>query len=62
MVQSFERRSGKDRRQIDVEPPLGCERRRSIESRKQEIVEISMSEVEWASYFGQLSQKVDALA
>jgi len=44
MVQSFERRSGKDRRQIDVEPPLGCERRRSIESRKQEIVEISMSE------------------
>lgn len=52
MTVSSNRRSGWDRRQLDVDPPNAKERRRTIESRKLEIDEISISESEWLFYFG----------
>lgn len=48
----FERRSGKDRRQDDGELPGGKERRRQVESRKPEIVEVELNEAEWEMHFG----------
>ena len=42
-----ERRSGKERRASDVVPPNGAERRRTIEPRKPEVVELHLSESEW---------------
>lgn len=47
-----ERRSGKDRRQDDGELPGGKERRRQVESRKPEIVEVELNEAEWEMHFG----------
>lgn len=48
------RRSGHDRRQIDLGPPAGwSERRRSPERRMPAISEDSISEEEWLRYFGQ---------
>ncbi len=44
----IERRSGKDRRQKDVGGPNGRERRKSMEPRKPEVVELDLSESEWA--------------
>ena len=41
-----ERRSGKDRRQIDNGPPTNYERRRAIEARQPELIEVHMSEDE----------------
>ena len=43
---SAERRSGKDRRQIDNGPPTNYERRRAIEARQPELIEVHMSEDE----------------
>ena len=45
---TVERRSGKDRRQRDQPPPRGIDRRREMEPRKPEIVELDMSNSEWA--------------
>jgi hypothetical protein len=42
-----ERRSGKDRRANDLVPPKGIERRRTIEPRKPDVVELDLSESEW---------------
>jgi len=47
MKQAIERRSGQDRRQEDKGFPGKIERRRRIEQRKIEIVELSISETEW---------------
>ena len=41
-----ERRSGKDRRQVDNGPPTNFERRRAVESRQPELIEVHMSEDE----------------
>ena len=52
----YDRRTGRDRRQADLPPVDNKERRRSVESRKPEIVEISISEDEWMRYFGNLAR------
>lgn len=52
MSHDYERRSGKDRRQDDGELPGGKERRRQVESRKPEIVEVELNEAEWEMHFG----------
>ena len=44
-----ERRSGKDRRSVDNGPPGKHERRRGIEHRKPEVVELDMSNSEWTA-------------
>jgi hypothetical protein len=44
-----ERRSGRDRRQVDVGPPGRSERRRAIEQRRPEVVELDMTDDDWAS-------------
>ncbi len=43
-----DRRSGVDRRKADVEYP-GKDRRRGLESRKPEVVELDMSNSEWTA-------------
>jgi hypothetical protein len=42
-----ERRTGEDRRRRDVGPPGRHERRRGLEARKPEVVELEISESEW---------------
>ena len=42
-----DRRTGRDRRQKDAEPPKGIERRRGIEPRKPEVSELQISESDW---------------
>lgn len=44
-----ERRSGKDRRAPAQPTKVAADRRRSIEPRKPEIVELSMSPSEWGA-------------
>lgn len=44
-----DRRSGDDRRRRDVGPPGRHERRRGLEARKPEVVELEISESEWAA-------------
>jgi len=44
-----DRRSGADRRNADLPPPGKVDRRRSVESRKPEVVEIEMTNSEWDS-------------
>ena len=51
-VPSADRRSGKDRRQVEVGPPSRHERRRAIEPRQPEVIELELSESQW----GALSQ------
>jgi hypothetical protein len=48
-----DRRSGEDRRLADVGPPGKRDRRRSLEARKPDVVELDMSSSEW----GALSQE-----
>lgn len=43
-----ERRSGKDRRRVDLRLPGEHERRRSVEPRKPEVRELELSESQWA--------------
>lgn len=57
MGSTFERRSGCDRRQTDTVPSFNIERRRSIDSRKSIIDEISISETEWINYFGKYARQ-----
>ena len=42
-----ERRSGRDRRQVDKGPPGGRDRRVNIEPRRPEVVELEVSVSEW---------------
>lgn len=44
-----DRRSGDDRRSVEGKPPSKHERRRSLESRQPEVVELDMSNSEWAA-------------
>ncbi len=44
-----DRRSGKDRRQVDVARVGMPERRRSVESRQPDVVELEMSSSEWGA-------------
>lgn len=44
-----DRRSGVDRRKVDGAPPGKPERRRNVESRQPDVVEIDMSTSEWAA-------------
>ncbi|WP_341892273.1 hypothetical protein [Variovorax sp. YR752] len=44
-----ERRSGRDRRQVDKGPPGRAERRRVAEPRKPEVAELDMTESEWGA-------------
>ena len=47
-----ERRSGSDRRKVDMLPPGKVDRRRSVDSRKPEVVELDMSNSEWTALSG----------
>jgi hypothetical protein len=48
-----DRRSGVDRRKVDIGPPAGKpERRRSVEARKPEVVELDMTNSEWTALEG----------
>lgn len=48
-VPGSDRRSGRDRRQADLTPPGGRERRRNVEPRQPEVVEIELTLSQWAS-------------
>ena len=45
--QSDDRRSGQDRRRADVGPPGKHERRITLEARKPDVAEVSMSDSQW---------------
>ncbi|HZT55853.1 MAG TPA: hypothetical protein VFA35_06485 [Burkholderiaceae bacterium] len=48
-----DRRAGSDRRRADVPLPAGQrDRRRGLEARKPEVVEIDMTQSEWAALTG----------
>lgn len=49
LLPAAERRSGADRRHVDGQPPGKHERRRGVESRKPEVIELEMSNSEWAA-------------
>jgi len=51
-VSAAERRSGVDRRQRDVGPPDGWERRRSVEPRKPEVTELEFTPSQWGILHG----------
>ena len=54
-----DRRSGVDRRKVDIGPPAGKpERRRSVEARKPEVVELDMTNSEWTALEGE-SQRAE---
>lgn len=44
-----DRRSGEDRRVVEGEPPGKVERRRGIESRRPEVIELEMTPSEWGA-------------
>ena len=47
---AIDRRAGTDRRNVDVPLPAGRrDRRRGLEARKPEVVEIDMSQSDWAA-------------
>lgn len=52
-----DRRSGVDRRQKDLGPPRGIERRKGIEPRKPEVTEIEITPSEW----GRLQEALEPL-
>ena len=52
-----DRRSGRDRRQVDRPPPAGRERRLGMEPRKPEVVELDMTHAEWVALSSSLSIK-----
>ena len=52
---AVERRLGNDRRRRDSAPPASWERRRSIEPRKPEVVEMEMTPSQWDALDGSAS-------
>jgi len=44
-----DRRLGADRRHVDGNPPTKHDRRRGLESRKPEVVELDMTDSEWGA-------------
>ena len=58
-----ERRFVQDRRRRDVGPPSGCSERRIIaERRLPKVVEKTISDAEWKSFFGRLERRQGAQA
>jgi hypothetical protein len=55
MPPTYERRSGKDRRQREIGWLGKIERRRRVEARKPELVDVVLSETEWELHFGNRS-------
>ncbi len=55
MKDVHERRSGKDRRQRELDLLGNIERRKRVEARKLQAVEIALSETEWEDQFGHRS-------
>ena len=51
MAKYYERRSGKDRRESDNGSPISVERRRTVEKRKLEILEIILSDAQVKTVF-----------
>ena len=47
-----ERRPGKDRRKTEVSTIGPFDRRKTVEQRKIQVVEVEMSESEWEALFG----------
>lgn len=52
-----ERRSGKDRRRVDLRLPGEPERRRSVEPRQPEVRELDLSESQWAELQAQAAPR-----
>ena len=52
----MERRSGTDRRRVEGNPPVRWERRRGIEPRKPEVVELEMTASQWDALHGDTSR------
>jgi hypothetical protein len=48
-----ERRAGADRRRVDALPVGQRDRRRRVEARKPEVVELDLTEAEWLALSGQ---------
>ncbi len=48
-AKATDRRLGDDRRNVESGPPGKHERRRGVESRQPEVVELDMSTSEWAA-------------
>ena len=48
-ARTIERRSGGDRRKVDLPPPGKIDRRRSVDSRKPEVTELDMTTSEWST-------------
>jgi hypothetical protein len=46
---TVERRSGVDRRVADLPPPGKIDRRRNVDARKPEVIELDMSNSEWST-------------
>lgn len=46
---TVERRSGVDRRVADLAPPGKIDRRRNVDARKPEVIELDMSNSEWST-------------
>lgn len=44
----IDRRRGSDRRRIDQGPPRGRDRRVGLEPRKPEVIEVDMTDSDWA--------------
>jgi hypothetical protein len=42
-------RSGQDRRKVDNPPPVKVDRRRSVDARKPDVVELEMTDSEWSA-------------
>lgn len=49
---SLERRSGRDRRQREDTPPRGWDRRRGVEPRRPEVVELDLTPSQWDALGG----------
>jgi hypothetical protein len=45
-----DRRTGIDRRRVDLGPPKGIERRRSVEPRKPDVQEVDLTASDWANF------------
>jgi hypothetical protein len=57
-MSSDEQRGKRDRRQVNLGPPPGCEeRRRNPDRRVARIDELELSEEEWKAYFGDLPEQ-----
>jgi hypothetical protein len=52
----MERRSGTDRRSVEGNPPVRWERRRGVEPRKPEVVELEMTASQWDALHGDVAK------